>query len=148
VTERVASPLIIGRDRALLGDAALALAGLVYLLAVDPHDPHAWAPFCPVKVFTSLDCPACGGLRLAHDLLHGDVHAAVCDNLFLLVTSPLLAYQVGRHWGAMWAGEAHHVPRRLAYALAGAAFAWMAVRNLPLWPLKPRRGARGPFLAA
>jgi hypothetical protein len=37
------------------------------------------------------------------------------------------------------AGERHHIPRALAYGLAGAALAWMAVRNLPRWPLKPSR---------
>jgi hypothetical protein len=139
VTERVAAPLIVGRDRMLLGEAAVAAAGLVYLLAVDPDDPPAWAPFCPVKFFTGLDCPACGGLRLAHDLLHGDVHAAVYDNIFLLLSSPLLAYQLSCHWRAVRAGERHHIPRALAYGLAGAALAWMAVRNLPRWPLKPSR---------
>jgi hypothetical protein len=46
------------------------------------------------------------------------------------------------------AGEAHRVPPALAYALAGTALAWMAVRNLPRWPLKPRRGAPGLFLTA
>ena len=148
MTEPVAAPLMLGRDRALFGEAALAATGLVYLLTVDPHDPRAWAPSCPVKLFTRLECPACGGLRLAHDLLHGDVNAAVYDNLFLLVTSPLLAYQLSCHWRALRAGEAHRVPPALAYALAGTALAWMAVRNLPRWPLKPRRGAPGLFLTA
>ena len=137
MTERVAGPLIIGRDGVLLGQAAVAAAGLVYLLAVDPHDPRAWAPFCPVKLVPGLDCPACGGLRLAYDLLHGDVRSAIYDNIFLLLSSPLLVYQLGCHWRAVRAGEWHQVPRALAYGLAGAALAWMVVRNLPRWPLKP-----------
>jgi len=139
VTEPVAAPLTFARDRVLLGEAAAAVAGLAYLLAVDPHDPRALAPFCPVKLFTSLDCPACGGLRLAHDLVHGDVHAAVYDNLFLLLSSPLLVYQLSCHWRAVRAGEPFHISRALAYGLAGAAIVWMAVRNLPRWPLKPSR---------
>jgi hypothetical protein len=135
----MAPPLIARRDRVLLGEAAVAAAGVAYLLAVDPHDPRAWAPFCPVKAVTSLDCPACGGLRLAYDLLHGDVRAAVYDNIFLLVASPLLVYQLSRHWRAVRAGKRHEVPRAVAYGLAGAALGWMAVRNLPRWPLKPSR---------
>jgi Protein of unknown function (DUF2752) len=139
----VPPPLVVARDRVLLGEVAVAAAGLAYLMAVDPHDPRAWAPFCPVKLVTGLDCPGCGGLRLAHDLVHGDLHAAVYDNLFLLLTSPLLVYQLGRHWRAVRAGEPHQVPRALAYGLAGGALAWMAVRNLPRWPLKPlARAAR------
>jgi hypothetical protein len=60
-----------------------------------------------------------------------------------LLTSPLLAHQLCRHWRAVRAGEPHEVPRALAYGLAGGALAWMAVRNLPRWPLKPlERGAR------
>lgn len=131
------TPRIVDGDRLLLAEASVAAVGLVYLLAVDPHDPRAWAPFCPVKLFTGLDCPGCGGLRLAHDLLHGDVRSAVYDNLFLLVSGPLLAYQLSRHWRAVRAGEQSEVPRALAYGLAGAALAWTALRNMPRWPLKP-----------
>ena len=113
------------------------VAGIAYLIGVDPHDPRAWMPVCPTKLFTKLDCPACGALRLAHDLLHGDAHAAVHDNLFMLVSSPLLVYLLACHWRAMRAGQPVHVPRRLGRGLLGSALAWMAVRNLPGWWLKP-----------
>ncbi len=137
MTERVKAPLLFGRDRVLLGEAAGALAGLAYLMAVDPHGSRAWMPVCPFKLFTSLDCPACGGLRLAHDLLHGDARAAVHDNLFVVVSSPLLLYLLSCHWRAVRAGEALDISRPLAYGLVGTALAWTAVRNLPWWPLKP-----------
>jgi hypothetical protein len=137
VTERVAAPLLLGRNRVLIGEVAGAVAGIAYLMVVDPHDPRAQMPACPVKLVTSLDCPACGSLRLAHDVLHGDARAAVHDNLFVLLTSPLLVYLLSRHWRAVRAGQPVRVPRPLAYGLFGAALAWMAVRNLPGWPLKP-----------
>ena len=43
------------------------------------------------KAVTGWNCPGCGGLRMTHDLLHGDLSAAVVDNVFLLVGLPLLA---------------------------------------------------------
>ena len=137
MTEPVAAPPLLGPNPVLLGEVAGAAAGIAYLMAVDPHDPRAWMPACPFKLVTRLDCPACGGLRLAHDLLRGDAHAAAHDNLFVLVSSPLLMYLLSRHWRAVRAGEPLHISRPLAYGLAGTALVWTVVRNLPGWPLKP-----------
>ena len=44
------------------------MAALYY--AVDPsHD--VWLPRCPFHALTGWDCPACGGQRALHSLLHG-----------------------------------------------------------------------------
>jgi hypothetical protein len=126
------------RRRLLLAGAAGCLAaGAGYLAFVDPHDPGAVMPTCPTKALTGLDCPACGGLRLVHDVLHGSATAAVHDNLFLLVCSPLLVALVLRQARVYERGEPAPVPRPLAYGLAGAALVWTVVRNLPGWPLTP-----------
>ena len=74
-----------------LGTAALGAAALTYVGLVDPHRPGAVFPFCPFKLITGWNCPACGGLRMTHDVLHGDLSAAVVDNVFVLVGLPLLA---------------------------------------------------------
>jgi hypothetical protein len=127
-----------GRFRLTYGGAvACALAGLGYLAVADPHDPRTLMPVCPTKLVTGLDCPACGTLRLVHDLLHGNMRAALHDNLFVLICSPLLLYLLWRQVRAAHRGEKAPVPRPLAYGLAGAAFVWMIVRNLPGWPLTP-----------
>jgi hypothetical protein len=94
-------------------------------------------PRCPVKLITGFDCPACGGLRLTHDLLHADVRAALHDNAFLLLCSPLLLTLALRTVGAQRRGGSEAVPPRVAYTLAAAAMVWMLMRNLPRWPLKP-----------
>ncbi|WP_239331743.1 DUF2752 domain-containing protein [Frankia sp. CiP3] len=125
-----------GRTRLLLGAAAGAL-GVGYLAVVDPHDAAAVMPVCPAKFVTGLDCPACGGLRLVHDLLHGRLRAAVHDNLFVLLCSPVLVHLGWRRARAAWLGEQAPVPRALAHGLAAGALVWMVVRNLPGWPLAP-----------
>jgi Protein of unknown function (DUF2752) len=116
----------------------LAVAALVYLAVVDPHRPGSLLPPCPTKLLTGLDCPACGGLRLAHDLLHGDLRSAVHDNVFLLLSSPAVALVLLRGWrnGEHRLGQ-ETVPFRAAAAFAASSVAWMVVRNLPGWRLKP-----------
>jgi hypothetical protein len=116
----------------------LAVAALVYLAVVDPHRPGSLLPPCPTKLLTGLDCPACGGLRLAHDLLHGDLRSAVHDNVFLLLSSPAVALVLLRGWrNGEHRLEQEAVPFRAAVAFAAASVAWMVVRNLPGWRLKP-----------
>ncbi len=123
------------RDRRLEIVVA-GVAALSYVAIADPHRPGTLLPRCPTKLITGLDCPACGGLRLAHDLLHGDLRSALHDNPFLLLCSPALAVLVWRGRQVRRPGfEA--VPDRVAYSLAGAALAWTVVRNLHGWPLKP-----------
>ena len=106
---------------------------LAYIGIADPHRPGFLFPGCPFKELTGWDCPACGGLRMTHDLLHGDVAAAVADNVFLLVGLPLLA---------LWFAVRWRLGRRLipipAIALFVVAVAtWTVVRNLPGFPLVP-----------
>ena len=116
---------------------APALIALTYVAVVDPHRRGAPMPRCPTKMITGLDCPACGGLRLTHDLLHGSLTRAVHDNLFLLLCSPVLTVVGWRSWRATEPSGHAEIAGPVAYSLAGAALAWMVIRNLPIWPLKP-----------
>ncbi|MGA2283155.1 MAG: DUF2752 domain-containing protein [Candidatus Dormibacteria bacterium] len=129
----------LARHPTLAGAGGSALALLAYLTVRDPHRPSAPLA-CPVKLATGLDCPGCGGLRVVHDLLHGDLDAAVHDNPFLLVCGPLLAALVVRSRAGAAMPHNQVLAPRLAYGLAGSAAAWMVVRNLPRWPLKPAVG--------
>jgi len=116
-----------------LGSAALGATALAYVGLVDPHRPGAVFPFCPFKLLTGWNCPACGGLRMTHDVLHGDLSAAVVDNVFVLAGLPLLAlcslWQVSR-------GRPAFAPRTLVI-IGVAAVVWTVVRNLPGFPLVP-----------
>jgi hypothetical protein len=117
----------------IAGSAALGVAALAYIGTVDPHRPGAVFPFCPFKVVTGWDCPACGGLRMTHDVLHGNFSAAVTDNVFLLVGLPLLAIF------ALWRRRRGRqvVTSALLVVLAAATLGWTVVRNLPGFPLVP-----------
>lgn len=116
-----------------LGAATLGAAALGYLAVVDPHRPGAVFPFCPFKLLTGWDCPACGGLRMTHDVLHGNFPAAVVDNVFLLTGLPLLA--IWSLW--RWRRGQQVVTTPLLVTVAVAATAWTIVRNLPGFPLVP-----------
>ncbi|WP_179472400.1 DUF2752 domain-containing protein [Mycolicibacterium vinylchloridicum] len=121
------------RSALSLGTGALAIGALAYVGVADPHRPGSVFPPCPFRLLTGWNCPACGGLRMTHDLLHGDLPAAVVDNVFLLVGLPLLAI-----W-ALWRvkrGE-RVLSMRALTVIALAAIAWTVVRNLPGFPLVP-----------
>lgn len=107
-------------------------AGAGYLYGTNPHQPGHLLPRCPFRLLTGLLCPACGGTRMAYDLMHGHVEAAWLDNRLLLLASPfalalLLRWAVeglrGHHWRPTLS------PRTQALILATAA-SWTLARNL------------------
>src|SRR5208283_1419561 len=73
------------------GTGMLLGGALGYVGLVDPHNTTSVYPLCPFKWLTGWNCPFCGGLRMTHDLLHGDLVAGINDNVFLLVGIPMLA---------------------------------------------------------
>jgi hypothetical protein len=111
-----------------LGGAALTYIGLI-----DPHRPGAIFPACPFKLLTGWNCPACGGLRMTHDLLHFDLAAAAMDNIFLLIGLPTLALWLVWRWSR--GGRLFSIAT--AVVLAVLIVAWTIVRNLPGFPLVP-----------
>jgi hypothetical protein len=116
-----------------IGTGALAIGALAYVGVVDPHRPGTLFPPCPFHLLTGWNCPLCGGLRMTHDLLHGDLGAAVVDNVFALVGLPLLAIWVV--WRIRRGERAFSLPALVV--IAAAAVAWTVVRNLPGFPLVP-----------
>jgi hypothetical protein len=110
------------------------LAGaLGYVGLVDPHNPNSAYPLCPFKLLTGWNCPFCGGLRMAYDLLHGDLAAAVNDNIFVLIGVPTLV-------GWLLIRSRHSksaLPLPALLMIAAAAAIWTVLRNLPGFPLVP-----------
>ncbi len=104
-----------------------------YIGLRDPHRADFGFPACPFRVLTGWNCPGCGGLRMTHDLLHGDVAAAVVDNAFALVGLPLLAVWLIVRWRA----GRPLLPRAAVVVMIIAAVGWTVVRNLPGFPLVP-----------
>ena len=116
-----------------LGAGLLAAGALTYVGLIDPHRPGSVFPLCPFKLLTGWNCPACGGLRMTHDLLLGDLAGAVVDNVFLLMGLPLLA-----GW-ALWRRRLGRpaINAGVLVVIAIAAIAWTVVRNVPGFPLVP-----------
>jgi hypothetical protein len=117
----------------VLGSGALLVGALGYIGLVDPHRPDSIFPLCPFKLLTGLNCPGCGALRMTHDVLHGDLVAAINDNVLLLVGLPLLAAWVllRRRIGK----PPMTLPTTVTIVLT--LVAWTVVRNLPGFPLVP-----------
>lgn len=112
----------------------LALGGaLGYVALADPHDPASVYPPCPFKWLTGWNCPFCGGLRMTYDVVHGDLAAAVHDNVFVLVAIPMLAawLLVRRARGTS------PLSRPALLTVVVATVVWTVARNLPAFPLIP-----------
>lgn len=115
------------------GTGALFAGALGYVGLVDPHNTNSVYPLCPFKWLTGWNCPFCGGLRMTHDLLHGDLAATINDNVFAFIGIPILAA-----WILFRRGQGRPaLPTPAIVSIVVAAMAWTVLRNLPGFPLVP-----------
>jgi len=116
-----------------LGAGAVTVGALAYIGLGDPHRSNFLFPACPFQAATGLYCPGCGGLRMIHDVLHGDFAAAVVDNVVALIGLPLLLAWIllRRRSGRPWMTPIS------AAVIVTIAVSWTVVRNLPGFPLVP-----------
>ena len=118
---------------ALLGSGAVLTAALGYIGLVDPHKPDSFFPVCPFRLLTGWNCPVCGTLRMTHDVLHGNLLAAINDNVVVLVGAPLLVgWILLRRRSGKWPLT---LPAVVTVMITLPA--WTVVRNLPGFPLVP-----------
>ena len=115
----------------IVGASGLAAATLLYLR--DPHGSGSYG-YCPFLLITGRPCPGCGGLRAIHDLVHGDVVAAISSNALVVVA----AVTVGVLWLGWlvrrWRGRPGgmvQLSERTAWLLLAAAVVFGIVRNTP-----------------
>ena len=110
---------------------AAGLVGAAYLGGTDPHQPGHLLPVCPFRYLTGWQCPACGGTRLAYDLLHGDVARAWHDNALLLLVLPWALWVLSRWAVEGWRGRAYRValPRYGGPLVVATAVGWAVLRN-------------------
>lgn len=116
-----------------IGTGAVLVGALGYVGLADPHNPNSVYPPCPFKWLTGWNCPFCGGLRMTHDLLHGDLVASLNDNAFVLVGIPLLALWV--LVSRLYRKSVLPIPAVVTIVVA--TIAWTVARNLPGFPLIP-----------
>jgi hypothetical protein len=103
---------------AILALAALGATALLFLF--DPATTAAY-PACPLHSLTGLDCPTCGGLRAAHQFLHGNLRAAFALNPFLFFALPAVTLLLLR--------PALARPRWVPWAALGILLAYFLWRN-------------------
>jgi uncharacterized protein DUF2752 len=104
------------------------------LCLVNPHQHQVFAP-CPFRALTGLYCPACGGLRMVHDLLHGDFAMAFHDNA-LAIPAVIIGFAAWLNWTcSRWRGKpAPARPAWLSPVIIVVLIAWTVIRNLPWAP--------------
>lgn len=117
--------------------AGVAAAGCLFVGLVDPTRT-ALLPTCPFKVVTGgLDCPGCGTTRAMHQLLNGNVTAAVGLNALALLALPYVLYS-WLAWALPTVSSVRlpvvRLPAKAIYGLVGLVVAWWVVRNLPWAP--------------
>jgi hypothetical protein len=117
----------------IAGGAILgALVAALVLFSFDPST-HRFYPRCTFHALTGLDCPGCGGLRAAHQLLHGNFVLAFRFNPLLVAGLPLFCFMV---LGWMFPRLASLSPWRtvyspkFVYAIAIAVITFGVLRNV------------------
>ena len=129
------APAVTRRRRVATLVGGLAVTGYVYL--ADPSRGGTY-PRCPSRVLFGIDCPACGGLRGTHDLLHGHLRAALDHNLLLPAYLAVIGVAAGLYLLPLVGRPARalHPPRWLVVAAIAVVAAFTVARNLPVSGLR------------
>ena len=87
-------PVILPVRRGWQGQACgmMILGAVMAVLFLFDPAQHGFYPRCLLKASTGFDCPGCGGLRAAHQLLHGQLRAAFAFNPLLVVSLPFAGW--------------------------------------------------------
>ena len=114
----------------LVGAGVVAVVAALYCF---PPGQTSFYPRCAFHALTGLQCPGCGGLRAAHQLLHGHVIAAwILNPLVVLGAAGGFAWFAARI-ASRWSGRDLLQPLRRPWlfwaGLAGVAI-FAVARNL------------------
>ena len=116
---------------------ALGIAGVAVLYTFNPRNPGTY-PICPFLGLTGYHCPGCGTLRAMHQLLYGNVIAALGYNPLTVLSLPFIAYSFAD--GAIRVFRIAtppriFIPHQNIWALFVAIVAFWLLRNVPIEPL-------------
>ncbi|HZV34883.1 MAG TPA: DUF2752 domain-containing protein [Verrucomicrobiae bacterium] len=118
----------------VLAAAAASIGSVLFLF--NPS-LYGFYPRCMLYVTTGLYCPGCGALRASHQLLHGNVLAALHDNLLLVASVPCGAYYFLRR-AVCWLNGRPAPPFVLQpkwiMALTIIVVCFTILRNIPIAP--------------
>jgi hypothetical protein len=121
------------RAAAVIG---LAIAALVYLRLFNPVGAGLY-PSCPLYSLTGLYCPGCGTTRGLHQLLHGNLEAALAMNPLMVLALPFVAYAFLSY--ALFGARGRSLPKVFIHPTLIKALFWVVVaygvlRNIPVYP--------------
>jgi hypothetical protein len=129
------SPKTLERGLAVAGLAAAS--GILILIKTINPTASGWFPACPFHALTGLNCPGCGATRGMHQLLNGDVWAALDFNALLVLFVPMIIYFLLNLISVAWRGRTLGIgklPPAGIWALAVVLLVFGVLRNLPFYP--------------
>ena len=116
--------------------AAIGFATVILYFAT-PGESGLFPP-CPFHALTELHCPGCGTLRGLHQLLHGNLIAAMGLNPLMALSLPYLGYAYVSLWSKALRNKPlsnRRIPAVWLWALFAAIIIFAIARNIPVYPL-------------
>ena len=124
-------------ERSLAVAGLAGSAGVLFLIKTVNPTSSGWFPQCPFYALTGLSCPGCGATRGMHQLLNGDVSAALDYNALLVLFVPLIIYfllnlvSVAARGRTLGIGK---LPPAGIWVFAVVLLVFGVLRNLPFYP--------------
>jgi hypothetical protein len=127
------APVRSGDWKKFLFVSAILMVGAAGALVFFEYDPTqvAFFPPCLFHQLTGLDCPGCGAQRALHQLLHGNIVAAVRLNAMFVVSLPLAAWFGARSLLRRSRGGPMLLNAQWLWVYLAAWLAFGVLRNLP-----------------
>ncbi len=119
------------------GIAIVTACAAAVLYFGDPTRSGAHFPGCPLYTLTGIYCPGCGSTRALHELLHGQVAAAMSFNVLTVLALPFVLYSGLSYFVFAIRGRrlpSMHIPGRYVWAIGYAIVAFGILRNIPHYP--------------
>jgi len=124
------------RRRRLFAGLSMVLGALAIIVLRVFNPASTWFfPPCPFRALTGYLCPGCGTLRALHELLHGNVIAALRLNPVMMLLLPYVSYCGVSEIGEVILGRP--LPQLflrpiLIWILLAVILVFWVLRNLPL----------------
>ena len=113
-----------------------ACAAGIYLYVFNPAGAAVY-PICAFHALTGLYCPGCGTGRALHQLLHGNVWAALRLNPLAVVLLPPVAYgmlSIGLQFVGLKPLPSKFIPAFWIWVLLAVILLYWVLRNVPCYP--------------
>lgn len=128
----------VARRRAWWAPAVTGAVTLAATAVVGLRSPYAAGSYgvCPSVALLGVYCPACGGLRAVHDLVHLDLAGAIGMNPLLVLSLPVLlaGWVVWLRWSLGRWPYPVRVPVWTGWVALAVLLGYGVVRNLPAVP--------------